>query len=104
MESHTTTIVNQIPSEFGTFQVIGACGGDAKCDLVRQRGIVAAIDYNTEDMTSRVKDITQGQGVDIVFDNVGGKLFDSCIRWYVDDNSYNIYETFSSNYCSRTPL
>lgn len=51
--------------------VIGTAGGDAKCALVRAAGADHVIDYNTEEVAPRVRELTGGTGVQVVFDGVG---------------------------------
>ena len=50
---------------------IGTAGGKEKCQLAAANGYDYVIDYRCEDFVSRVKDITQGAGVDAVYDSVG---------------------------------
>jgi NADPH:quinone reductase len=52
-------------------QLIATAGSDAKCQLALQNGASYAIDYGTEDFAARVKAITGGQGVKVVYDSVG---------------------------------
>ncbi len=64
-------------------QLIGTAGTDAKCELARQSGAAHVINYNREDFLARVKEITQGQGVKVVYDSVGKDTFDKsldCLR------------------------
>ena len=61
-------------------QVIGACGGPEKCELVKQRGAIECIDYNKESIRERMKEITDGNGADIIFEVCGGKIFDESLR------------------------
>ena len=64
-------------------QLIGTAGSDAKCQLVRDNGAAHAINYNTEDFTARVKEITGGKGVKVVYDSVGKDTWDKsleCLR------------------------
>jgi NADPH2:quinone reductase len=56
-------------------QLIGTAGSDEKCDLARGHGAAFAINYATEDFVARVKDITGGQGVKVVYDSVGKDTF-----------------------------
>ena len=63
--------------------MIGACGGSQKCALVKQRGTIEAIDYNSENVKDRVKELTNGKGANVIIDAVGGDIFDQCVRWYV---------------------
>jgi len=45
-------------------------------------------------MCNRVLKETEGKGVDVVFDAVGGEIFPSALDWYINKNikSYNIFE------------
>ncbi|KAK7480932.1 hypothetical protein BaRGS_00027843 [Batillaria attramentaria] len=61
-------------------QVIGVCGGADKCALLRERGVQHTIDYHTEEIRDRVKKITDGNGVDVVMDQVGGNIFTDCLK------------------------
>jgi NADPH2:quinone reductase len=64
-------------------QLIGTAGSDEKCALALEHGAVHAINYRTEDFAARVKDITNGQGVKVVYDSVGKDTFDKsldCLR------------------------
>jgi NADPH2:quinone reductase len=53
------------------YQLIGTAGSDAKCKLALANGASYAINYNTEDFLVRVKEITGGKGVKVVYDSVG---------------------------------
>lgn len=53
--------------------VIAVCGGEEKAELARQLGADAVIDHRTtESLSVAVKALTDGRGVDLVFDTVGG--------------------------------
>ena len=52
-------------------RVIGTAGGPAKTALVLQAGADEAIDYTTQDVAERVRALTGGAGVQVVFDGVG---------------------------------
>jgi len=56
-------------------QLIGTAGSDAKCALALANGASHAINYSTEDFVARVKDITGGKGVSVVYDSVGKDTF-----------------------------
>ncbi|CAH1778203.1 unnamed protein product [Owenia fusiformis] len=60
--------------------VIGACGGPEKCELIKKFGAKYAIDYKKESIRERVKEITKGKGANIIFDAVGGDVFNECLR------------------------
>ena len=55
--------------------VIGTVGSDAKADIARAHGCDHVIVYTREDFVARVKEITGGQGVPVVYDSVGRDTF-----------------------------
>jgi NADPH2:quinone reductase len=61
-------------------RVIAAAGGAEKCQVTLDHGADFAIDYRTENIRDRVREITDGVGADVVYDAVGGDAFDSAIR------------------------
>ncbi len=64
-------------------QLIGTAGSAAKCALALEHGAAHAIDYSREDFVARVKDITGGRGVKVVYDSVGKDTFErslDCLR------------------------
>ena len=64
-------------------QLIGTAGGAAKCALALEHGAAHAIDYSSEDFVARVKEITEGKGVKVVYDSVGKDTFNGsldCLR------------------------
>ncbi|MBK6472296.1 MAG: quinone oxidoreductase [Betaproteobacteria bacterium] len=64
-------------------QLIGTAGSAAKCALALEHGAAFAIDYSQEDFVGRVKEITGGKGVKVVYDSVGKDTFDKsldCLR------------------------
>ncbi|MFN7431610.1 MAG: quinone oxidoreductase family protein [Betaproteobacteria bacterium] len=64
-------------------QLIGTAGSAAKCDLARAHGAAHMIDYSREDFVARVKDITGGRGVKVVYDSVGKDTWEgslNCLR------------------------
>ena len=60
-------------------QLIGTAGSDAKCALAREHGAAHAINYSTEDFQARVKEITGGRGVKVVYDSVGKDTWDKSL-------------------------
>ncbi|HEY6135312.1 MAG TPA: quinone oxidoreductase [Rubrivivax sp.] len=64
-------------------QLIGTAGSAAKCALALEHGAAFVIDYSKEDVVARVKDITGGKGVKVVYDSVGKDTFErslDCLR------------------------
>lgn len=60
--------------------VIAAASSDDKLAFCQDIGADETINYATEDLTSRVKELTGGRGVDVVYDPVGGDLAESAFR------------------------
>ncbi|AZO44773.1 zinc-binding alcohol dehydrogenase family protein [Mesorhizobium sp. M7D.F.Ca.US.005.01.1.1] len=58
----------------GARQVIAAAGSKAKLDLALSLGADATVDYTNPDWPAQVRDVTDGKGVDIIYDTVGGAL------------------------------
>ncbi|MFN6993206.1 MAG: quinone oxidoreductase family protein [Aquincola tertiaricarbonis] len=56
-------------------QLIGTAGSDEKCQLALDHGAAHAINYRSEDFVERVKQITGGAGVKVVYDSVGKDTF-----------------------------
>lgn len=52
-------------------QLIGTAGSDEKCALAKAHGAAHVINYAKEDFKERVKEITGGKGVKVVYDSVG---------------------------------
>lgn len=57
-------------------RVIATAGGPDKVKVCLDMGADEAIDYNTEDVVAQVKALTAGKGADVIFDPVGGDIFD----------------------------
>ncbi|HTJ70337.1 MAG TPA: NADPH:quinone oxidoreductase family protein [Actinospica sp.] len=56
-------------------KVIGVVGGAAKAEVARAQGADLVIDRKSEDFVAAVKQYTDGRGVDVVFDPVGGDAY-----------------------------
>ncbi|MBT4043085.1 MAG: NADPH:quinone oxidoreductase family protein [Rhodospirillaceae bacterium] len=61
-------------------RIIAGVGSDDKAAIVKRYGAEAVVNYNTEDLSTRIKELTGGQGVDVCFDNVGGEVFQKMTR------------------------
>jgi NADPH2:quinone reductase len=64
---------------------IGTAGSDEKCELAKAHGAHYCINYKKEDFVARVKEITGGKGVPVVYDGVGKDTFDKsleCLAMY----------------------
>jgi NADPH2:quinone reductase len=69
----------QIAKALGA-RVIAVAGGEDKLEVTRRAGADVAIDYQKLDWVDRVKAATEGRGVDVVIENVGGDVFDGATR------------------------
>jgi hypothetical protein len=71
-------VAGQIAKIHGA-SVIGIAGNDAKCAwVVDDLGFDACINYRTDDVRARLKELCP-KGVDVFFDNVGGELLDTVL-------------------------
>ncbi|MEN8720078.1 MAG: NADPH:quinone oxidoreductase family protein [Oceanococcaceae bacterium] len=73
----------ELAKALGAGKVIAAVGSDAKMDVCRAHGADEVINYSTG-LKEQIKALTGGQGVDVIYDPVGGALFDeipSCLAW-----------------------
>lgn len=61
-------------------RVIAAASSEEKLELCRQRGADETINYATEDLKVRAKELTDGQGVNVVYDCVGGDKAEQALR------------------------
>jgi NADPH2:quinone reductase len=65
------------------YQLIATAGSDEKCRLTLANGAAHAINYKTGDFAARVREITGGQGVKVVYDSVGKDTWEKsleCLR------------------------
>jgi len=61
-------------------RVIAAASSDAKLQVCKANGADETINYASEDLRTRVKAITHGRGVDVVYDPVGGPYSEPALR------------------------
>lgn len=61
-------------------RVIAAASTDAKREAARSRGADEVLDYTADDVRDRIKALTGGRGVDIVYDPVGGDFAETALR------------------------
>ncbi|HEY9472407.1 MAG TPA: NADPH:quinone oxidoreductase family protein [Mycobacteriales bacterium] len=61
-------------------RVIATAGGPDKTARCADLGAHEVIDYATEDVVDRVRQLTDGVGADVIFDPVGGEVFDASRR------------------------
>ena len=61
-------------------EVTAAASSDEKLALAERYGAKHLIDYTKTSLKATVKEMTGGKGVDVIYDPVGGELFDDCLR------------------------
>jgi NADPH2:quinone reductase len=66
-------------------RVIPTAGGTDKVKVALDHGAHHGIDYKSEDIRTRVKELTGGRGADVVYDPVGGAVFDASLRCVAAD-------------------
>ena len=60
-------------------RLIGTAGSDEKCQLALEHGADVCINYSSKDFVKEVKDLTDGEGVDVVMDSVGKSTWDGSL-------------------------
>ncbi len=61
-------------------RVIAAASSAQKLALARTRGADETINYSNENLRDRMKSLTEDRGADVIFDPVGGDIFDQAVR------------------------
>ncbi|CCH55930.1 Alcohol dehydrogenase zinc-binding domain protein [Fibrisoma limi BUZ 3] len=61
-------------------RVIAAASSDEKLAVCRTMGAAETINYTTEDLRERIKELTSGNGVDVVYDPVGDQYAEPAVR------------------------
>lgn len=69
----------QIARRIGA-RVIATAGSDAKLAKAKEQGADEVVNYREQDLVGEVKRLTGGRGVDLVFEHVGGDMFDAVVR------------------------
>ena len=65
-------------------EVIAAASTKDKLDFAKKAGADYLVNYSDGDLKTKIKELTNGKGADVIFDPVGGDLFDEatrCINW-----------------------
>lgn len=61
-------------------EVVATARGEEKLALARRHGAAQAVDSDAPDLAARLKELSGGQGFDVVLDPVGGAVFDASLR------------------------
>jgi NADPH2:quinone reductase len=83
--------------------VIAAASTDEKLALCREHGAAMTINYATEDLKTRVRELTDGRGVDVVYDAVGGSYSEPALRSMAWGGRYLVIG-FAAGEIPRIPL
>jgi NADPH2:quinone reductase len=83
--------------------VIAAASTEDKLELCREHGAAMTINYATEDLKTRVRELTGGAGADVVYDPVGGAYSEAALRSTAWDGRFLVIG-FASGEIPRIPL
>jgi len=61
-------------------RVIAAASSDEKLEVCRKYGADECVNYSSENLKERIRDLTAGAGADVIYDPVGGDVFDVAVR------------------------
>ena len=84
-------------------RVIAAASTDEKLAVCREHGADEVINYSTEDLKERLKALTKGNGVDVVYDPVGGNYSEIALRNTAWEGRYLVVG-FAAGDIPRIPL
>jgi NADPH2:quinone reductase len=84
-------------------KVIAGASSAEKLAFCREHGAEHGIDYRTEDLKERLKELTAGKGVDVVYDPVGGSLAEPALRATAWQGRYLVIG-FASGEIPKFPL
>jgi len=69
----------EIGKTFGA-RVIAGASTDQKLSIAKEHGADVLVNYSRGSLKDTIKELTNGKGADVIFDPVGGELFDQCTR------------------------
>lgn len=75
----------QLAKLLGAGRIFATAGTDEKCRACEALGAEKGINYKTADFADAIKDLTQGKGVDVILDMVGGSYLPRNIKSLADD-------------------
>ena len=84
-------------------RVIAAASSDEKLEVCKQHGADEVINYTTEDLRDRIKQLTGGKGVDVAFDPLGGDYSEPVLRSMAWGGRFLVIG-FASGNIPRIPL
>jgi NADPH2:quinone reductase len=84
-------------------RVIAAASSEDKLAFCREHGATDGIDYSKQDLKERVKELTKGNGVNVVYDPVGGSLAEPALRGIAWEGRFLVIG-FASGEIPKIPL
>ncbi len=84
-------------------RVIAAASTDEKLAVARTAGADELINYADGELKNKVKALTEGKGADVIYDPVGGDLFDQCMRC-INWNGRVLVIGFTGGYIPKVPI
>ncbi|HZU71928.1 MAG TPA: NADPH:quinone oxidoreductase family protein [Acidimicrobiales bacterium] len=84
-------------------RVIAAASSEEKLELCRTAGASETINYETEDLRGRLKELTGAKGVDVVYDPVGGRFSEPALRSMAWDGRFLVIG-FAAGDIPKIPL
>jgi NADPH2:quinone reductase len=84
-------------------RVIAAASTDAKLEVARRAGADELVNYADGELKDKVKALTGGRGADVIYDPVGGDLFDQCMRC-INWNGRILVIGFTGGYIPKVPI
>lgn len=96
--------VGQIAGQWGKHlgaEMIGVTSGPENCARALEQGYAHAIDRKTEDVAERVKDITGGEGVPVVYDSIGKATYETSLACLA---TYGMFVSFGATTGEAPPV
>jgi NADPH:quinone reductase len=84
-------------------RVIAGASTDQKLQIAKEHGADVLVNYSQGSLKDKIKELTGGKGADVIFDPVGGELFDQCARC-VNWNGRILVVGFASGTIPKYPV
>lgn len=84
-------------------RVIAAASSKEKLEVCREHGADETIDYSSEDLKTRIKELTDNKGVDVIYDPVGGEYAEPALRGIAWNGRYLVVG-FAAGDIPKIPL
>jgi NADPH2:quinone reductase len=96
--------VGQLAGQWGAHlgaRMIGVTSGPENCAAIRRLGYAEAIDRRSEDVAARVRELTGGRGVPVVYDSVGAASFEASLKSLA---TYGLFVSFGATTGEAPPV